>query len=123
MRTRLLEKPPAAPLASILAMVWGVGVATNTPPPRTATYGTASAAIDLPGGPHLAAAIAGIQRKYGPVDVIEIFDYSHGSGVALQLQRMGLEARVMVCVPTLMALGAVASSQPPAALPALARAL
>jgi DNA-binding transcriptional LysR family regulator len=33
-----------------------------------------------------------------------------GSGVAMELRRMGLEARVAVSVPTLMALGAVAAS-------------
>jgi putative ABC transport system permease protein len=56
---------------AVAATVWGVGVATNTPPPRTATYGTASAAISLPGGPRLAGEIAAINSKYGPVDVIE----------------------------------------------------
>ena len=57
---------------AVAATVWGVGVATNTPPPATATYGTASAMISLPGGsPHLAAQIAAIKQKYGPVDVIE----------------------------------------------------
>lgn len=57
---------------AVAAMVWGVGVATNTPPPATATYGTASAVISLPGGrPQLAAEIAAIEQKYGPVDVIE----------------------------------------------------
>jgi putative ABC transport system permease protein len=57
---------------AVAATVWGAGVATNTPPPATATYGTAGAAITLPGGePHLAAVIAGIKQKYGPANVIE----------------------------------------------------
>jgi putative ABC transport system permease protein len=57
---------------AVAATVWGVGVATNTPPPATATYGTAGAVISLPGGsPRLAAEIAAIRQKYGPVDVIE----------------------------------------------------
>jgi putative ABC transport system permease protein len=57
---------------AVAATVWGVGVATNTPPPATATYGTASAVISLPGGsPHLADQIAAIEQKYGPADVIE----------------------------------------------------
>jgi len=57
---------------AVAATVWGVGVATNTPPPATATYGTANAVISLPGGsPHLAAEVAAITQKYGPADVIE----------------------------------------------------
>ena len=57
---------------AVAATVWGVGVATNTPPPAAATYGTASAVISLPGGsPHLAAEVAAIKQKYGPADVIE----------------------------------------------------
>jgi putative ABC transport system permease protein len=57
---------------AVAATIWGAGVATNTPPPSSATYGTANAMITLPGNdPHLAADIAAIQQKYGPIDVIE----------------------------------------------------
>jgi putative ABC transport system permease protein len=57
---------------AVAATIWGAGVATNTPPPATATYGTANALISLPGNdPHLAAGIASIQQKYGPAEVIE----------------------------------------------------
>jgi putative ABC transport system permease protein len=57
---------------AVAATVWGAGVATNTPPPATATYGHANAMISLPGNdPHLAAGIASIQQRYGPADVIE----------------------------------------------------
>ena len=71
---------------AVAAMIWGVGVASGTPPPGTATYGTASAAIDLPGGPHLAAEIAAIQQKYGPADVIENQALSTGSTQSVQLR-------------------------------------
>ena len=71
---------------AVAAMIWGVGVASGTPPPGTATYGTASAAIDLPGGAHLAAEIAAIQQKYGPADVIENQALSTGSTQSVQLR-------------------------------------
>ena len=57
---------------AVAAMIWGAGMATNTPPPATATFGAATAAISLPGTePHLAGQIAAIAKNYGPVDVIE----------------------------------------------------
>ena len=72
---------------AVAATVWGVGVATNTPPPATATYGTASAMISLPGGsPHLAAQIAAIKQKYGPVDVIENQALSTASTQSVELR-------------------------------------
>jgi len=72
---------------AVAATIWGVGVATNTPPPPTATYGTANAMISLPGStPHLAADIAAIQRRYGPVDVIENQVLSTGTTQAVELR-------------------------------------
>ncbi|HEX6527733.1 MAG TPA: FtsX-like permease family protein [Streptosporangiaceae bacterium] len=57
---------------AVAATIWGAGVATNTPPPPTVTYGNANAMIALPGSdPHLSGDIAAIQQKYGPIDVIE----------------------------------------------------
>jgi putative ABC transport system permease protein len=62
-------------------------VATNTPPPATATFGTATAAISLPGtDPHLAAEIAQIGRNYGPIDVIENQVLSTGSTQSVELR-------------------------------------
>ena len=72
--------------AAVAAMIWGVGVASGTPPARTASYGTASAAIDLPGGPHLAAEIAAIEQRYGPADVIENQALTTGSAASVQLR-------------------------------------
>jgi hypothetical protein len=72
---------------AVAATIWGAGVATNTPPPATATFGTATAAISLPGtDPHLAALVAQIQRRYGPVDVIENQALSTGSTQSVELR-------------------------------------
>jgi len=72
---------------AVAATVWGVGVATNTPPPATATYGTANAVISLPGGsPHLAAEVAAITQKYGPADVIENQALSTATTQSVQLR-------------------------------------
>jgi putative ABC transport system permease protein len=72
---------------AVAATIWGAGVATNTPPPATATFGTATAAISLPGTePHLAAEIAAIQRHYGPTDVIENRALSTGSTQSVELR-------------------------------------
>ena len=72
---------------AVAATIWGAGVATNTPPPATATFGTATASISLPGTePHLAAEIAAIQRRYGPVDVIENRALSTGSTQSVELR-------------------------------------
>src|SRR5487761_917238 len=57
---------------AVAATIFGAGVATNTPLPATATYGTATALIALPGEDlHLAADITAITSKYAPDDVIE----------------------------------------------------
>jgi putative ABC transport system permease protein len=72
---------------AVAATIWGAGVATNTPPPATATFGTATAAISLPGTePHLAALAAQIRRHYGPVDVIENRALSTGSTQSVELR-------------------------------------
>jgi putative ABC transport system permease protein len=72
---------------AVAATIWGIGVATNTPPPATATFGTATAAISLPGtDPHLAAEIAQIGRNYGPIDVIENQVLSTGSTQSVELR-------------------------------------
>ena len=73
---------------AVAATIWGIGVATNTPPPATATFGTATAAISLPGtDPHLAAEIAQIGRNYGPIDVIENQVLSTGSNAVRRAAR------------------------------------
>ncbi len=72
---------------AVAATIWGVGVAANTPPPSTATYGTATAEITLPGSdPHLAADIAHIQARYGPVEVIDNQALSTGSTQSVELR-------------------------------------
>jgi putative ABC transport system permease protein len=72
---------------AVAATIWGAGVATNTPPPAVSNFGTANASISLPGTePHLAAVIAAIQQKYGPIDVIENQALSTGSTQAVELR-------------------------------------
>jgi putative ABC transport system permease protein len=67
-------------ILAVAATVIGAGVATNTPPPSTAGFGTATASVTLPGGdPHLAADIASLRSRYGAVDVIENQAISTGS--------------------------------------------
>jgi putative ABC transport system permease protein len=59
---------------AVAVMIFGAGVATNTPPssPNAATFGTARALITLPGSdPHLAADIAAVTSRFGQADVIE----------------------------------------------------
>jgi putative ABC transport system permease protein len=53
------------------ATVVGAAVATDTPPPAGATFGTANHLATFSGGPHLAGQIASLRRQVGQVDVIE----------------------------------------------------
>jgi len=74
-------------LVAVAATIWGAGVATNTPPPSTVTFGNAGAAIALPGNnPHLAAEIASISGRYGPVQVIENQALNTGSAQNVELR-------------------------------------
>src|SRR5215831_16389739 len=67
-------------ILAVAATVIGAGVATNTPPPSTAGFGTATASATMPGSdPHLAADIASLRSRYGAVDVIENQAISTGS--------------------------------------------
>jgi putative ABC transport system permease protein len=57
---------------AVAATIIGAAVATNTPPPAKAGFGTAQdlATYQAP-DPHLAARIATLQRRFGRVEVIE----------------------------------------------------
>ena len=67
-------------IIAVAATVIGAGVATNTPPPSTAGFGTATASVTVPGNdPHLAADISSLRSRYGAVDVIENQAISTGS--------------------------------------------
>ncbi len=59
-------------IVAVGATIIGSAVATNTPPPASAGYGTAHdlASFQAP-DPHLASQIAALQHRFGPVDVIE----------------------------------------------------
>ncbi len=59
-------------VVAVAATVIGAAVATNTPPPANAGFGTADDLATLQGsGPHLAARIAALRHRFGRVDVIE----------------------------------------------------
>ena len=58
-------------VVALAATVVGAAVATNTPPPAGAGFGTAQDMATLPGGPHLAGQIAVLRQHVGRVDVIE----------------------------------------------------
>jgi putative ABC transport system permease protein len=57
---------------AVAATIIGAAVATNTPPPANAGFGTAKdmASFQAP-DPHLASQIAALQHRFGRVDVIE----------------------------------------------------
>jgi putative ABC transport system permease protein len=59
-------------IVAVGATVLGAAVATNTPPPANTGFGTAQdlATYSTP-DPHLASQIAGLQHRFGQVDVIE----------------------------------------------------
>ncbi|HEV2450621.1 MAG TPA: FtsX-like permease family protein [Streptosporangiaceae bacterium] len=59
-------------VVAVAATIIGAAVATNTPPPANAGFGTAQDRVLLPmPDPHLAAQIAALRQHFGPVDVIE----------------------------------------------------
>ena len=58
-------------VVALAATVVGAAVATNTPPPAGAGFGTAQDMATLPGGPHLASQIAVLQQDVGPVGSVD----------------------------------------------------
>jgi len=58
-------------VVALAATVLGAAIATSTPPPAGAGFGTAQDMATLPGGPHLASQLAVLQQHVGRVDVIE----------------------------------------------------
>src|SRR5262249_17911725 len=73
---------------AVAGTVLGAAVASNTPPTlAAATFGTANHLVMFPGSqPHLAAGIAAIRRRFGPVDVIENQNLVTGSASPVQLR-------------------------------------
>src|SRR4051812_7667283 len=55
---------------AVAATILGAGVATNTPPPVSAGFGTADHLVDVHGS-GLAAEVARLRQHFGTVDVIE----------------------------------------------------
>jgi putative ABC transport system permease protein len=58
-------------VVALAATVLGAAVATDTPPPSGAGFGTAQDMATFPGGPHLAGQLAAARQRFGRVDVIE----------------------------------------------------
>jgi len=59
-------------VVAVAAMVVGAAVATNTPPPANAGFGTADDRATFQGtDPQLASQIAALQQRFGHIDVIE----------------------------------------------------
>jgi putative ABC transport system permease protein len=58
-------------VVAVAATFIGAAVATNTPPPAGAGFGSARDMSTLAGGPRLTAQIAALRQRYGRVDVIE----------------------------------------------------
>ncbi|MGH9126633.1 MAG: FtsX-like permease family protein [Acidimicrobiales bacterium] len=57
---------------AVAATIVGAGIATNTPPPTNAGFGTANNLLTLPGNDlTLRADLAGLTRAFGTIDVIE----------------------------------------------------
>jgi len=57
---------------AVAATIMGAAVATNTPPPADAGFGTANHLVTIPGpDAHLAADLAAMRRQFGAIDVIE----------------------------------------------------
>jgi putative ABC transport system permease protein len=58
-------------VVALAATVLGAAVATDTPPPAGAGFGTAQDMATFPGGPQLAGQLAAVRQHFGRVDVIE----------------------------------------------------
>jgi putative ABC transport system permease protein len=58
-------------VVALAATVLGAAVATDTPPPSGAGFGTAQDMATFPGGPQLAGQLAAVQQRFGRADVIE----------------------------------------------------
>ncbi len=74
---------------AVAATIWGASVVTNTQlaNPNYPTLGTAAASITLPGtDPHLAADIATIAGRWGPVDLIDNQNIATGTTQSVQLR-------------------------------------
>jgi len=72
---------------AVAATIFGAAVATNTPLPANAGFGSAQYLVNLPGSdPHLAADIASIRAHFRPADVIENQNFATGLTQGAQLR-------------------------------------
>jgi putative ABC transport system permease protein len=88
---------------AVAGTIFGAAVATNTPLPANAGFGSANALINLPPGKNLAADIAAIRAHFGTVDVIENQTFATGlvQGAQLRAQNPdGAYGRPMLALVT-----------------------
>ena len=72
---------------AVAATIFGSALATNTPLPANAGFGSAQYLVNLPGGdPHLTADIASIRDHFRPADVIENQNFATGLTQGAQLR-------------------------------------
>jgi putative ABC transport system permease protein len=74
-------------VVAVAATILGAAIATNTPPPANAGFGTADHLVNITGrDPHLASDIAAIGHHFGTVDVIENAILATGLSQGAQLR-------------------------------------
>ena len=74
-------------IVAVAATILGAAIASNTPPPANAGFGTANHLVSIPGSDtHLAADIAAIQNHFGGADVIENANLATGLAQGAQLR-------------------------------------
>ncbi|MDQ1494927.1 MAG: putative transport system permease protein, partial [Actinomycetota bacterium] len=76
-------------IIAVAATIVGAAIATNTPPPAHAGFGTADHLANVPGSdPQLSADIAAMKQGFGAIDVIENQSLATGlvQGVQLRAQ-------------------------------------
>jgi putative ABC transport system permease protein len=72
---------------AVAATIFGSALATNTPLPANAGFGSARYLVNLPGSdPHLTADIAAIRDHFRPVDVIENQNFATGLTQGAQIR-------------------------------------
>lgn len=72
---------------AVAATILGAAVATNSPPPADAGFGTANHLVNLPADPHLTAEVDAIRAHFGTVDVIENESIATGLVQGAQLRQ------------------------------------
>jgi putative ABC transport system permease protein len=89
---------------AVAATIFGAAVATNTPLPANAGFGSANTLVNLPGNdPQLASQIAALKAHFGTLDVIENQVFATGLVTGAQLRAQnpdGAYGRPMLALVT-----------------------